>query len=332
MEGKGRVCVTGAGGYLGSWVVKDLLHKGYTVHGTVRDPCDEKKNGHLKKLENSSENLHIFKADLLDYQGLYNAVKGCTGVFHVACPVPGTRKVLDPEAEMLQPAIEGTVNILKACTNANVKKVVIVSSLATVMDNPNWPKDQPIDESCWSDVEFCRMFKNWYGVGKTIAENKAWDYAKNTGLNLVTVCPSVVIGPMLQSTLNASTSFLLEFMKDTKATVENRNLPYVYVQDTVDAIILAYEKPEAEGRYICSAFTISSKELVEKLKSMYPDYQYPTSFIEVEQLNSGKLNCKKLENLGLKFTPVDETLVNAVKNLEETGLLAVVHKHPDLAN
>lgn len=66
--------------------------------------------------------------------------------------------------------------------------------------------------------------------------------------------------------------------------MENRRLPYVYVQDTLNAMILAYEKPEAEGRYICSAFTLSAKEMVEKLKSMYPDYVYPTRYYELSDI------------------------------------------------
>ncbi|KAJ0838596.1 putative cinnamoyl-CoA reductase [Helianthus annuus] len=82
-----RVCVTGAGGYIGSWVVKLLLSKGYMVHGTVRDPCDETKNGHLKKLENAEERLHLFKADLLDFESLCAAFVDCSGVIHVASPV-----------------------------------------------------------------------------------------------------------------------------------------------------------------------------------------------------------------------------------------------------
>ncbi|KAK3014337.1 hypothetical protein RJ639_008930 [Escallonia herrerae] len=94
---KQRVCVTGAGGYVASWVVKLLLSKGYMVHGTVRDPSDEKKNGHLTKLENAAENLQLFKIDLLDYEGLCAAVAGCTGVLHVASPVPYQR-VTNPEA------------------------------------------------------------------------------------------------------------------------------------------------------------------------------------------------------------------------------------------
>ncbi|GJX64596.1 cinnamoyl-CoA reductase 2-like protein, partial [Tanacetum coccineum] len=82
------VCVTGAGGFVASWAVKELLAKGYVVHGTVRNPDDEKKNGHLKKLEHAKERLHLFKASLLDYENLCAAIHGCTGVIHVATPVP----------------------------------------------------------------------------------------------------------------------------------------------------------------------------------------------------------------------------------------------------
>ncbi|KAK9928484.1 hypothetical protein M0R45_025617 [Rubus argutus] len=90
MEEKGEketVCVTGAGGFVASWVVKLLLSQGYIVHGTVRDPCDEK---------NATENLQLFKADLLEFEGLVAAISGCTGVFHVACPVPSDT---DPNSE-----------------------------------------------------------------------------------------------------------------------------------------------------------------------------------------------------------------------------------------
>ncbi|KAF7138897.1 hypothetical protein RHSIM_Rhsim07G0257900 [Rhododendron simsii] len=95
---KREVATPGAGGYISSWVVKLLLSKGYVVHGTVRDPRDEKKNGHLKKLEKASENLHLFKADLFDYEGLYAAIAGCTGVLHVASPLPSDNPSINPEA------------------------------------------------------------------------------------------------------------------------------------------------------------------------------------------------------------------------------------------
>ncbi|KAF5183937.1 Cinnamoyl-coa reductase, partial [Thalictrum thalictroides] len=79
MVEKGSVCVTGGGGYQASWLVKLLLSKGYMVHATVRDP-DDVKNAHLKTLENAAENLQLFKAELLDYDSLFAAIKGCVGV------------------------------------------------------------------------------------------------------------------------------------------------------------------------------------------------------------------------------------------------------------
>ncbi|KAF5747260.1 hypothetical protein HS088_TW06G01441 [Tripterygium wilfordii] len=98
---KGRVCVTGAAGFIGSTVVKLLLSKDFKVHGTVRDPLlvDESYD-HLEKLDKASENLTVFKADLLDYSSLYSAIAGCNGVIHIASPVPSSTTT-NPEATTL---------------------------------------------------------------------------------------------------------------------------------------------------------------------------------------------------------------------------------------
>eukprot|EP00268_Persea_americana_P026572 TRINITY_DN2601_c0_g1_i6.p1 TRINITY_DN2601_c0_g1~~TRINITY_DN2601_c0_g1_i6.p1 ORF type:complete len:183 (-),score=41.69 TRINITY_DN2601_c0_g1_i6:794-1276(-) len=154
MVEKGRVCVTGAGGFVASWLVKLLLSKGYMVHGTVRDPGDE-KNSHLKRLEKAQEKLQLFKANLLDYNSLCAAIAGCSGVFHVACPVPPGR-VANPETELLEPAVRGTLNVLKACSETGVERVIVVSSTAAVVMNPNWPPNRLMDEDCWSDIDYCR--------------------------------------------------------------------------------------------------------------------------------------------------------------------------------
>ncbi|PIA25901.1 hypothetical protein AQUCO_10400011v1 [Aquilegia coerulea] len=208
---KERVCVTGGGGYQASWLIKLLLSKGYMVHATVRDPNDE-KNAHLKKFEKASENLLLFKADLLDYDNLCSAIAGCIGVFHVASPVPPT-SVQNPEVELIEPAVTGTSNVLKACSLSNVNRVVVVSSIAAIILNPNWPKDRIMDESCWSDKEYCKTTEKWYALSKTEGEGQAIEYSETTGLDVVTVCPSLILGPMLQSTVNASSLILLKLLK-----------------------------------------------------------------------------------------------------------------------
>ncbi|MCL7044963.1 hypothetical protein MKW94_017589 [Papaver nudicaule] len=314
---KQRVCVTGAGGFLASWVVKYLLSTGYIVHGTVRDPDDE-KYGHLKNLENAMGNLQLFKADLLDYNSLCASMAGCSGVLHVASPVP-SGAVLDPKVELIEPALNGTCNVLKACTESKVKRVVVVSSGSAVIWNPNWPKDQPMDESCWSDKDYCRSSGNWYSLSKTEAESAAWEYAKKNGLDVVTVCPSLIFGPLLQSSMNASSSVLVKILKDEVEEMDNNDRRIVDVRDVAEAVLLAYEKPEAEGRYLCSSYCISTQELIDKLQSMYPNYNYPKKFTEGKGML--KLSCEKLQKLGWKCITLEECLADSVKCYQEMGFL-----------
>uniref|UniRef100_A0A8R7VD30 NAD-dependent epimerase/dehydratase domain-containing protein n=1 Tax=Triticum urartu TaxID=4572 RepID=A0A8R7VD30_TRIUA len=206
------VCVTGAGGFVASWLVKLLLSKGhYAVRGTVRDPGNA-KNAHLKALEGAGERLELLSADLLNYDSIASAVAGCEGVFHVASPVPSGRST-NPEEEVIAPAVTGTLNVLKACYEAKVKRVVMVSSVAAVSNNPNWPKGKLFDEDSWSDEDLCRKGEDWYFLSKTLAEREAFAYAAKTGLDIVTICPSLVIGPLMQSTVNTSSNILLNYLK-----------------------------------------------------------------------------------------------------------------------
>ncbi|GKV33370.1 hypothetical protein SLEP1_g41890 [Rubroshorea leprosula] len=326
----GRVCVTGAGGFLASWVVKLLLSKDYAVGGTVRQLGDE-KYAHLNKLEKASENLKLLKADLLDYDSLCSAIEGCDGVFHVASPVPSTT-VPNPEVELIEPAVKGTLNVLKACLDAKVKRVVVVSSEAAVSFNPRLPEGQIKDEACWSDKEYCRTTKvnvfTFYSeyvcprtgiMSQRQAESEALEFAKRTGLDVVTVCPTTIWGPLLQPTINASSKHLIKVLTEGYETLENKLRNIVDVRDVAEALLLAYEKPEAEGRYICTAHRFRMHNLVDKLRTLYPNYNYPESFTEGE--DGAILSIEKLQTLGWRYWPLEETLVDSIESYKNAGIL-----------
>ncbi|KAJ0037743.1 hypothetical protein Pint_23940 [Pistacia integerrima] len=193
MSGEGKVvCVTGASGFIASWLVKFLLERNYTVKATVRDPNDPKIK-HLHELDGTKERLHIFKANLLEEGSFDSAVDGCEGVFHTASPV--TFSANDPQAELIDPAVKGTLNVLRSRAKVqSVKRVVVTSSIASILFNGN-----PLTP----DV-------NWYLVSKTLAEEASWKFSKENGIDLVTLHPGLVIGPFLHSTLNLSLEVILD--------------------------------------------------------------------------------------------------------------------------
>ncbi|RZC45904.1 hypothetical protein C5167_038854 [Papaver somniferum] len=119
---------------------------------------DDEKQAHLNNLENAADNLQLFKADLLDYNSLCAAIAGCSGVLHVASPC--TTPVSDPKVERIEPAVKGPLNVLKACTEAKVKRVVVVPSRAAAIWNRNWPIDQPIDEELEKQAAEGRIMKD----------------------------------------------------------------------------------------------------------------------------------------------------------------------------
>ncbi|CAN0843858.1 Cinnamoyl-CoA reductase 1 [Linum grandiflorum] len=324
-------------------------------HGNYLAAADPKCS-HLKELPKSS-NLKLFKADLLDYDSLCAAIQGCNGVFHVASPVPAA-SVSNPEAEVIEPTVKGTLNVLKACVEVKVQRVVYVSSGTAVSMIPNWPKDQVMDETCWSDKEYCRsiqvalqtwtsfisillnhslpfnfglirniadrssvpnLFQNWYRLSKTEAEGRAFEFAKATGLDFVSVCPTFILGPVLQPTVNASSLVLLRLLKEGHDSTGNKCRTMVDVRDVAEALLLAYKKAETLGRYICAAHMISAQEMIEILKGLYPNYNYPQSFIEgAERL---ELSSQKLQRLGWSYRPVQETLVDSVESFKKAGML-----------
>ncbi|XP_059658589.1 cinnamoyl-CoA reductase 1-like [Cornus florida] len=149
------VCVTGGSGYIGSWLVRLLLERGYTVHATVKDLKDEKETKHIEALEGAQSRLHLFQIDLLHYDSIVAAVAGANGVFHLASPCI-VDQVHDPEKELLDPAIKETNNVLNAAKELGVRRVVVTSSVSAITPSWYWPADVVKDENCWTDIDYCK--------------------------------------------------------------------------------------------------------------------------------------------------------------------------------
>lgn len=120
------------------------------------------------------------------------------------------------------------------------------------------------------------ILQNWYCYGKVVAEQAAWKLAKEKGVELVVVTPALVIGPLLQATVNASTVHILKFLTGSAKTYANLVQAYVHVQDVALAHILVFETPSASGRYLCSESMLHRGEVVDILAKFFPEYPIPT--------------------------------------------------------
>ncbi|XP_014499796.1 cinnamoyl-CoA reductase 1 [Vigna radiata var. radiata] len=315
------VCVTGASGYIASWVVKFLLERGYTVKATVRDTNDPKKVDHLLSLDGAKERLHLVKANLLEEGSFDSAVEGCHAVFHTASPFFDDAK--DPQTELLDPALKGTLNVLKSCVKSKtLKRVVVTSSIAAVSfnDRPKNP-DVVVDETWYSDPEYCKRNGIWYNLSKTLAEDAAWKFAKENNIDLVTTNPALVVGPLLQPVLNTSSAAVLNLINGSP-TFKNVTLGWVDVRDVAITHILAYENASANGRYLLVERVAHFSDVVKILHDLYPTLQLPDKCVDERPYDPiFQVSKEKAKSLGLEFTPLEVSIKDTVESLKEKGFI-----------
>lgn len=278
---KGPILVTGASGFIASWVVKLLLEKGYTVHATVRSAGDVARHAHLLALPGAEERLRLFEADLLSPGSFDVAAEGCTGVCHCASPFFFTPKT-DPLEELVRPAVEGTRNVLRTCiATASVQRVVVTSSCAACYVTRE-AADHYYTERDWSDLDLVRETKQHYVESKLLAEREAWrllseESPPGRGLSLVTVLPTQTLGPLLQPTMNQSCTAVFEFLTGAKRSFPRKGKCFVDVRDVALAHVLALEDVDAEGRYLLIGQSIPWRVFAEVLRETVPGAPVPSA-------------------------------------------------------
>ncbi|KAJ0024987.1 hypothetical protein Pint_08992 [Pistacia integerrima] len=324
------VCVTGAAGFIGSWLIMRLLEKGYTVRATVRDPNNLNKVKHLLELPKAKTHLTLWKADMTEEGSFDEPVKGCTGVFHVATPMFFDAK--DPENEMIKPTINGMLGIMKACKNAKTVRRLVFTSSAGTLDVEEHKKSV-YDETSWSDMEFVlsKKMTGWmYFVSKTLAEQAAWKFAEENNIDFISIIPSLVVGPFLMPSMPPS---LITALSPITGNEDHYSIikqgQFVHLDDLCNSHIFLFEKPEAKGRYICSSDAATILEVAKMLREKYPEYNVPTKFKGVDDnFENCKFSSKKLTDLGFEFKySLEDMYTGAVETCRAKGLLPLSHEN-----
>jgi len=250
------VVVTGASGFVGSQIVRELLEHGYRVRGTVRSPARVTDEGHLSSMP-GAERLELVAADLNQPGAFDQAMDGAERVVHTASPY--VVSVDDPQRDLVDPALNGTRSVLEsAAASGTVRRIVITSSFAAVTDEP----DGTYDEHDWNESSSLR--RNPYYYAKVLAERAAWDFAaSHSGIRVVSINPTLVIGTSLVPSLNESNRVLLGYTNGQYPGILSLRYGLVDVRDVATAHRLAIETDGASGRYLCTAGVWSMREIVE---------------------------------------------------------------------
>lgn len=261
------VLVTGISGFLGAHVASSLLRSGYRVRGTVRKPARHQELGD-RLSTTAGVNTHplsLYPADLTSDAGWDSAVAGCDYVIHTASPFPAVAP--KNAADVIRPAREGTMSVLRAASRAQTKRVVLTSSVAATNHGTG---TAPYTEENWTDVNSRRATA--YYRSKTLAERDAWDFAHAHGTELTVINPGVVLGPILEPRVGASVGLIAQLLTGRFRSLPHFGFTIADVRDVADAHIRAMYEPQAGGkRFIVSGEFHWIRDVSEHLARDFPE-------------------------------------------------------------
>lgn len=340
-EGTGKsVLVTGGSGYLGGWCIAELLERGYDVRTTVRDLAREQQvRDSVASRVDPGDRLTVLAADLTRDDGWADAVAGCDYVLHVASPFP-PKQPRDPD-ELIVPAREGTLRVLRAALDAGVKRVVVTSSIAAIR-LAKGAQARTLTESDWTDPDADGLTP--YVRSKAIAERAAWELAKERGAEdrIAVVNPGAIIGPVLNDDLSYSLETVQRMLAGMPG-VPKLGFSLVDVRDVVELELAAMTSPAAGGeRFIAVTQFLWMGEIGKILKerlgraaSKVPTRTIPNPVVRVMSLfdpgirsvvsGLGKrveLSSEKARStLGWSPRPIEDTIAETAESLIRHGVV-----------
>ncbi|KAJ8555151.1 hypothetical protein K7X08_012647 [Anisodus acutangulus] len=283
---------------LGTRLVKCLLDRGYTVHAALQNYG---KSLFLNELEcdddDKMKKLKIFQSDPFDYHSIVDALKGCSALFYSFEP-PSDHSTYDEYIGEVE--VRAAHNVLEACAQTDTMEKVVFTSSATAIiwghENDQNSASMDLDERHWSDINFCRKFKLWHALSKTVAEKTAWALAMDKGVNMVCINPGLLMTPDLTITN--------PYLKGSAEMYEDGVFVTVDLDFLVEAHICVYEEISTYGRYLCFNHIINQTEDAIKLANMLsPSPSSPQSSENDSRIIQQRISNKKLIKLMVECKP-----------------------------
>lgn len=331
-----QILVTGASGYVGTQLIAALLRRASSeggqgqVRAQVRSAAKEDglraavRRGTADQGNTGDDaGLEVVTADLMSDDGWKAALTGVDEVYHVASPIPAAQPK-DPD-ELVVPAREGTVRVLRAARDAGVRRVVLTSSFAAIGYTPK-PGGE-FTEDDWTDPDMPGLAP--YPRSKTIAERAAWDFMNSEGgdTELVVANPTFILGPPLTAETGSSMHLIKAMFSGEMSVAPRHRFGIVDVRDVADLHIRAMAAPGAAGKRFIGVSDRPPMTYLELAGFLRQRFGALAAKAPTEQAPGGDLpplvirNDRAKDELGWRPRPVEETIVDTVENLRERGEL-----------